>query len=169
MSQSHFNERGREYKPFPPLLNWQCVSSTADTGGEQSVPRHMSGTAKESGESAVDMTHSSFCPCASANKIKKCSLEMPHSLCSVWLYKKRGAEKPLWALIHKKNHLNGFIIEIIKSYMSNEMSNERGRIFQKFNLKMCSGKKKGYQILYKFFKNLSRQQDLYYNNEHYIY
>lgn len=47
MSGPHFDERGREYEPFLPLLNWQCLTSATDTRGEQSVLRHTSRTVQE--------------------------------------------------------------------------------------------------------------------------
>lgn len=70
MSQSHFDERGREYEPFLPLLNWQRLTSTADTRGEQSVLRHMSRTVKET--ERVCLGHSFFFVLrTNANTIKK--------------------------------------------------------------------------------------------------
>lgn len=59
MSQCYFDERGREYETFLRVLNWQCLTSTADTRGEQLVLRHMRRTGKEAG--GVCRGHFSFC------------------------------------------------------------------------------------------------------------
>lgn len=50
---------GREYETFLRVLNWQCLTSTADTRGEQSVLRHMRRTVKEAG--GICRGNFSFC------------------------------------------------------------------------------------------------------------